>query len=143
MKNNMKSINKSFLKSAFKKYKEPILYIIFGVLTTVVSIAVFWFFTEIIVFDELIANIISWIIAVLFAFLTNRKWVFSSNKNQNFFIQAVKFYSGRLITLLIEEVIIFIFITLLSLNSLMVKIAAQFIVIVLNYVISKLYIFKK
>lgn len=139
----MSNTNKSFLKSVFKKYKEPILYIIFGVLTTVVSIAVFWFFTEIIVFDELIANIISWIIAVLFAFLTNRKWVFSSNKNQNFFIQAVKFYSGRLITLLIEEVIIFIFITLLSLNSLMVKIAAQFIVIVLNYVISKLYIFKK
>jgi putative flippase GtrA len=143
MENNMNSINKSFLKSVFKKYKEPILYIIFGVLTTAVSIAVFWFFTEIIVFDELIANIISWIIAVLFAFLTNRKWVFAANKNQNFFIQAVKFYSGRLITLLIEEVIIFIFITLLSLNSLMVKIAAQFIVIVLNYVISKLYIFKK
>ena len=139
----MNSINKSFLKSVFKKYKEPLLYIIFGVLTTVVSIAVFWFFTEIIILDELIANIISWIVAVLFAFLTNRKWVFSATENQSIFLQAAKFYSGRLITLLIEEVIIFIFITLLSLNSLMIKIASQFVIIVLNYIISKIYVFKK
>lgn len=139
----MSSTKKSFLKSVFEKYKEAILYIIFGVLTTIVSITVFWFFTEIVVIDELIANIISWIVAVLFAFLTNRKWVFAVNEKRNFFLQAVKFYSGRLITLLIEEVIIFIFITLLSLNSLMVKIASQFVIIVLNYIISKIYVFKK
>jgi len=126
----------------YKKHKEPLLYLFFGVLTTVVSILVFWIFTAVIPTNELIGNIISWIFAVLFAFITNRKWVFTSHKKQNLFSEGIKFYSGRILTLIIEEIIIFIFITLLHFNSLTVKITAQVIIIILNYVISKIFVFK-
>lgn len=95
--------------------------------------------------NELIADIFSWIIAVLFAFVTNKIWVFQS-KNDTilaFVREAVAFFAGRVATLVVEEVILFVFITMLQWNSLGVKIAAQVIVIVLNYVISKLLVFKK
>lgn len=130
------------INNYFKKHKEVILYLFFGGLTTIISIAVFMLFTTVLPLNELIANIISWVIAVLFAFLTNRKWVFD-DKGQGFFLSAIKFYVARVTTLLVEEGIIFVFITLLSCNSLLVKISAQIIVIVLNYVLSKIFVFKK
>lgn len=128
------------INNFLRKYREVILYLFFGGLTTLISIAVFMLFTIVFPLNELIANIISWIIAVLFAFLTNRKWVFEDN-GEGFLLSAVKFYVARVSTLLIEEGIIFVFITLLSFNSLLVKIFAQIIVIVLNYVLSKIFVF--
>ena len=91
--------------------------------------------------NELVANVLSWIITVLFAFLTNRVWVFQSPTNgvSEFVKQMFAFYSGRVITLIIEEVILLVFITWLGFNSMVIKV----IVILLNYVISKLVIFKK
>lgn len=131
------------MNKLLKEKREIILYLIFGFLTTVISILVFALFTEVIPLNELIANIISFIIAVLFAFLTNRRWVFKNNDKQPFLLQGIKFYSARLITLLIEELIIFIFITLLTFNSLAVKTIAQIVIIVLNYILSKVFVFKK
>lgn len=95
--------------------------------------------------NELVANVLSWIITVLFAFLTNRVWVFQSPTNEvsEFVKQMFAFYSGRVITLIIEEVILLVFITWLGFNSMVIKVIAQVIVILLNYVISKLVIFKK
>ena len=91
--------------------------------------------------NELVANVLSWIITVLFAFLTNRVWVFQSPTNgvSEFVKQMFAFYSGRVITLIIEEVILLVFITWLGFNSMVIKV----IVILLNYVIRKLVIFKK
>lgn len=134
---------KNMMNKLLKEKREIILYLIFGFLTTVISILVFALFTEVIPLNELIANIISFIIAVLFAFLTNRRWVFKNNDKQPFLLQGIKFYSARLITLLIEELIIFIFITLLTFNSLAVKTIAQIVIIVLNYILSKVFVFKK
>lgn len=123
--------------------RQFILYLVFGFLTTVVSISVFALFTKVIPLNELIANIISWILAVFFAFLTNKKWVFNDNSDNSPLLKMIKFYSARLITLFIEEIIIFVFITILSLNALGVKIAAQAVVIILNYILSKVFVFKK
>ena len=95
--------------------------------------------------NELVANIFSWILAVLFAFFTNRIWVFDGKTNgaKEFFVQMMNFFGGRVATLVVEEVILFVFITKLGFGSMVVKIAAQVIVIVLNYVISKLWVFRK
>ena len=123
-------------------HKEKLLYLFFGFLTTVISIAVFAFFTEVLQIDSLISNIISWIFAVDFAFVTNRKWVFSES-GQSFIVDALYFYLARLTTLVFEEAVIFVFITLLDLNALVVKAASQIAVIILNYLISKFVVFRK
>ena len=135
----------SFINPFYKKYKEALLYLFFGVLTTLINIVVFYVFTEIITLDELVANVIAWIIAVLFAYVTNRIWVFSSHcaTKAAFLKEILSFYGGRIFTLLVEEGILLVFIKLLSLNALAVKIVAQVVIIVLNYVISKLFVFKK
>ena len=123
-------------------HKEKLLYLFFGFLTTVISIAIFAFFTEVLQIDSLISNIISWIFAVAFAFVTNRKWVFSKS-GQSFIVDALYFYLARLTTLVFEEAVIFVFITLLDLNALVVKAASQITVIILNYLISKFVVFRK
>lgn len=95
--------------------------------------------------DELIANVISWVFAVTFAFVTNRIWVFHASTDSvvDFVKQMVAFYGGRVLTLVIEELMILLFIKLLQWPSMSVKVAAQVVVIVLNYVISKLFVFRK
>jgi putative flippase GtrA len=129
----------------YRKYKEVLLYLFFGVLTTVVSIVSYAVFNVVFGINELIANVLSWILAVLFAFFTNRIWVFSAPTKtaEEFFKQMATFASGRLVTLAIEELILLVFITILHFNSIVVKIVAQVVVIVLNYVISKLVVFRK
>ena len=125
------------------KYKELILYLFFGALTFLVSISTYYLFYKILLINDLIANIFSWIIAVSFAFLTNRLWVFNAHvlTLQEFLGQMIKFYSGRLFTLALEELILLIFVIILTFPSMLVKIIAQIIVIILNYIISKKIIF--
>lgn len=124
------------------KRRELLLYVFFGLLAFIVSMTTFWLFYQVLGINELIANVLSWICAVLFAFLTNRKWVFSSSESKGFLQQMVSFFAGRLATLGIEELILLVFITLLGLPGLPVKFFAQVVVTILNYLFSKLYVFK-
>ena len=127
----------------YVKYKEPLMYLFFGGLTTLISIFVFWLFNGPFGLNELVANLISWVLAVLFAFLTNKTWVFKSTEQEKSFLALMlSFYAGRLLTLGVEELLLFVFITWLGFNSMVVKILAQIVVIVLNYVISKLLVFR-
>ena len=131
------------LRPFYVKYKEPLLYLFFGGLTTLISIFVFWLFNSPLGLNELVANLISWLLAVLFAFLTNKTWVFQSGGQEKGFLSLMlSFYAGRLVTLGVEELLLLVFITWLGFNSMAVKIAAQIVVIVLNYVISKLLFFR-
>ncbi len=126
-------------------------YLIVGGLTTVLSIAVKLLLLKT-VFDQTdglqlqLAEIISWIIAVLFAYVTNRIFVFKS-KSKNIIKELINFTSGRVFTQLIQMLIMFIFVTLLTLNSdtwvLIFTLICQVMQIVLNYIISKLFVFKK
>ena len=127
----------------YKKYKEGLLYLFFGFLTFVVSIGTYTTFSVILSINELIANVFSWIFAVLFAFFTNQKWVFKCKANgiREFVKQMGSFFTGRIITLIIEEIILFAFITCMDFNHMIVKLIAQVVVIILNYVISKLLVF--
>ena len=133
------------LEPFYKKNKEILLYLFFGGLTFIVSIASYAFFNISMQMNALIANVLSWILAVLFAFFTNRIWVFDAQTKgvSAFFAQMASFFGGRIITLIIEELILFVFIMLLDFSSIGVKVVAQVVVIVLNYVISKLVVFRK
>lgn len=135
----------------YKKYEEIINYLIIGVLTTVVNLAVKYalLFTVLNASDATqlqIAVVISWVVACIFAYITNRKIVFKS-KSTKIIKEFTAFVSARLFTLVLEMLIMFIFVTLLKLNSnlwvVIWSIVAQVVVIVVNYVLSKLVIFKK
>ena len=124
----------------FNKHKEVILYLVFGVLATLVSISTFYIFSKVLNMHELIANIFSWICAVGFAYYTNSKWVFESNDKG---IKSIsKFFVGRLFTLVIEEIILLVFVTVMKFDEMIIKVIAQIIIIILNYVISKWFVFK-
>lgn len=135
----------STFQKSYKKHKEVLLYLFFGGLTTLISILIFGGLIAGFQMDPLIANIISWTVSVAFAFITNSIWVFDGlaiNVVQ-FLKRMINFYLGRVLTLFLEEGILFIFITKLECSSIIVKIVSQMLVIMLNYIISKLWIFKK
>ena len=129
----------------YKKYKEALMYLFFGGLTFFLSIFLFWFMDEVMHLNELVNNTIDWVICVAFQFFTNRTWVFDGKVETKgeFLKQAASFTAGRLFTLVVENILIFIFITLMGLPKMPVKLGATFVVIVLNYIISKLIVFKK
>lgn len=126
----------------YKKYEEIISYFIFGILTTLVSIFSYTFFAKIVNINYVISNILSWILSVTFAFFTNKKYVFKVN-NSNVIKDMFSFYLSRLTSLGIELLIMYIMITILKFNDIFSKIVIQFIVVVLNYILSKLFVFKK
>ena len=138
------------IKDIYLKNREIINYLIFGVLTTIVNLIIKYIllFTIFDAEDALelqLAVIISWIIACLFAYITNRKYVFES-KSKNILKEITKFFSARIATLGLEMLIMFVFVTALRLNSDIWVIAwtliSQMIVIITNYVFSKLIVFK-
>lgn len=133
------------LEPFYIRNKEVLLYLLFGGLTTLVSLITFWLFHIVLGINELIANIISWIFAVSFAFFTNRIWVFNAPTEtfEAFLKQLVSFFGGRLATLGAEELILYVFITRLGLNAMLIKLVAQIVIIVLNYVVSKIFVFRK
>ena len=132
------------LKNLCLKQKEMILYLFFGGLAFLVSMSTYALFIFGFRMPLLWGNALSWFVTVLFAFFTNRIWVFSAPTKGagDFLRQLLSFYGGRLLTLGMEEAILYIFITRLGLPNLPVKVVAQILVIVLNYVISKLLIFR-
>ena len=135
----------NFFEPFYKRNKEVLLYLFFGGLAFFMNIFLFIAIDKILGIDALINNAICWIICVIFQYFTNKIWVFE-NETENFsdlLRQIISFFSGRIFTLLVEEIIIAIFITWLKFDTLSVKLSAQIIVIILNYVISKMIIFKK
>lgn len=130
-----------------RKYNEVIRYLITGFLTTVVSLIIYYlcvytFLNPSIAIELQIANVLSWLGAVVFAFITNRSFVFKS-KNKNIFKESISFTTSRLITLLLDMLLMFIFVTVLKLNDKIVKLFVQVVVIILNYIFSKFFVFKK
>ncbi len=132
------------MRAFYEKHREVLRYIFFGGCTTLVSVGSFVLFDSIFQIHELLANVLSWILAVGFAYVTNRKWVFcSKTKGTAVFAEAVAFYGGRLLTLGLEEGLLLIFVTWLNFHSTAVKLVAQFVVLAGNYLLSKLFVFRK
>ena len=130
------------ISNLYNKYKEIINYLIFGVLTTIVSILSYALFTRIFHIDIYISSVLSWILAVTFAFITNRIFVFNS-KERNIILELIKFYLSRLASLGIELLLMYLFVNIFNINDMISKIIVQGIVIVLNYIFSKIFVFKK
>lgn len=132
------------IRNLYLKYKEVINYLIFGGLTTVVSLLTFYIFNKPFGLNEHISNIISWLFAVAFAYITNKKFVFESkSENNKALVKEIgSFYGARLLTLGIEELVLLVGVNVLHVDAMIVKLFAQFIVIVSNYFLSKLFIFK-
>lgn len=124
----------------YKKYKEQLLYLFFGVLTTIVNLIVFWLVLHSL--PVLGANIVAWVAGVLFAYVTNRTWVFKIH-NGSIVREFISFCGGRVFTLLMEEFILWSGISLLHVNAMIVKIIAQILVVVGNYIVSKWFVFKE
>ncbi|MCD7808383.1 MAG: GtrA family protein [Erysipelotrichaceae bacterium] len=127
-----------------KLSKELVMYIIMGIGTTVVSLLSYYILANPLHMNYQIANIISWILAVSFAYITNRKYVFESkiNDSKGILKEVISFFSARLSTLVIEMVSMFVFVSLIHFDANIIKLLNQGIVLVLNYVFSKLFVFK-
>ena len=138
----IKKINNLYLK-----YKHIVNYLFFGVLSTLINLVIYYVLTITVLNPKnaihlQIANIVSWIGAVIFAYITNRKYVFES-KNKNILKECTSFFGARIITLLMDIVIMFIGVTLLKQDDKIFKIISQVVVIVSNYIFSKIFVFKK
>lgn len=132
------------LKKLYEKYRDLIPYAVFGVLTTVVNMLVFWVMAHPLGISVMASTIVAWIVAVLFAYITNRKWVFRSEAHtkKEIMKEITSFFTCRLTTGVIDWMCMFIFVDLLRFNDVVIKFIANVIVIILNYVASKLIIFR-
>lgn len=147
------------MKKLIKKYKEIILYIFFGVLTTIVNFVIYFIMNALLGEDMyLVSNVIAWIGAVAFAYVTNKIWVFESKSRESKTLlrEIGEFVSARLLSLGIEEAGLYIFVDLLKFSTfsfsflrltitgdVIAKVIMQVIVVTLNYIFSKFIIFKK
>ena len=117
------------------------MYGIFGLLTTAVNVATYSLFYYAFGMENVASTVIAWLFAVIFAYFTNRKWVFESNKN--IAREGVEFFALRLVSEIFDVIIMYLGVDVLKFAGVFVKIVANVIVIILNYLFSKLYIFKK
>lgn len=124
--------------------KETILYVIFGVLKTIVNLIAYYLFSNIININYLISNAIAWIISVVFAYITNKFFVFNSSYiNKDVIIEEfIKFMNCRLISGLSEVVLLFLFVDLLLMNDIVAKLIIGVLVALINFIFSKVFIFK-
>lgn len=137
------------MKKLFEKYKQAILYLIFGGLTTFVNIGTYYILSKISVHDffvssTIINNSIAWLVSVLFAYVTNKIFVFESKSLNPYFVirEMTAFIGCRILSGLIDTGIMHIMVDILKFNDMIVKIFSNIIVIILNYLFSKLIVFK-
>jgi putative flippase GtrA len=132
-----------------KKHKEIILYLIVGGLTTVVNIASYFVFANVCGIPTVWSNILAWAVSVIFAFVTNKLIVFESRskKASRLIYEIVTFFLARVFSGVLDTFVVWLFVDHLGFNSnieeLIVKIASNVIVIIINYILSKLIIFRK
>ena len=134
------------IKEFINRYltKEVIIYIIFGVLTTLINIGSFYLMTSFMYIHEDISNFIAILLAILFAYITNRKWVFHTTAKgfkENFY-EFLKFLGGRAVTMVIEWGGCFILFRT-PIPTIISKCAINIIIVILNFIISKFFTFKK
>ena len=129
----------------YRKHKEGLKYLFFGGLAFLVGMLTYWIPIQVFDMSVLTANVISWICAVSFAYTTNMLWVFEERPTTFgvFLRQIFMFFVARLVTLGVEELILFVFVVKLGFGKLVIKLIAQVIIIILNYILSKRIIFRK
>ena len=129
----------------YKKYAEIVNYLIVGGMTTLVSIVVYALFTKLFHVNYMISNVISWIVAVIFAYVTNKIFVFKSKceNRKAIFVEIYQFFKYRFFSLIIDILLMYLLVEIFNINDMISKIIVQVIIIILNYVFSKIFVFKK
>lgn len=129
----------------YKKYKEQILYLLFGGCTTLINIAAYFCLTRYAKMNEYAANIIAIVLAVIAAYISNKLWVFKSKSfSPKIFIpEMLKFFGCRAFSMLLDMGILWLGMGVLGVCDILIKIFANIIVIIVNYIASKFIIFKK
>lgn len=122
------------------KIKEINNYIFWGIITTIINIFLFKLFNKFLGYQ--LSNFFSWIITVFIAYVSNAIFVFSNFRKLNI-RSLISFYFSRVVTYLLEVCILFIGVTLLQFKPIYVKIIANILVVIINYILSKIYIFKE
>ncbi len=132
------------IKKIYNQYKDIIAYGIFGVLTTILNIAAYWMMAHLIGLGTMNSTWIAWIAAVLFAYITNKKWVFHSEVHTGKGVakEAGSFFLCRFGTGIMDWCFMYVFVDLLCWNDVAVKTVSNVAVIILNYAASKIMIFK-
>ena len=125
--------------------KQLFLYGIFGVLTTLINIAAYWLCTRMLYVPVVPSTVIAWLVAVFFAYYTNRTYVFHSTTSslRGVISEAAEFFACRIATGVIDVIIMYVFVNVLNFDDVFIKTASNILVIILNYIASKLFIFSK
>lgn len=133
------------MRALFQKYRGLILYGIFGVCTTLVNIAAYWLCARVLHLPLTPSTVIAWILSVLFAYVTNRKWVFESQAQERGAVlkEILSFFTSRLSTGILDWLIMFICVKRLGMDDMLIKIASNVLVIALNYILGKFVVFRK
>lgn len=133
------------IQKLLKQYIDVIMYLFFGVLTTVINVISYWILAYPLKLGIMISTVIAWFVAVLFAYITNRKWVFHSSSEGfgKIIKEVISFFTCRIVTGCVDWVCMWVFVDLIQLNDVIIKFMANIIVIVLNYITSKLVIFRQ
>lgn len=128
-----------------KKYQQPILYLFFGICTTIVNIITYYLSAHILSLSVILSTCLAWLVSVIFAYITNKWWVFESKSLRlKAVIQEFLSFTGcRLFTGACDLLIMLIFVDSLGMDDLFVKIASNVLVVVLNYIFSKMITFKR
>ena len=132
------------IENLYKKYKEIFWYGVFGVITTVVNIFLFWLLSDIAGIFYLIANILAWLGAVAVAFFKNKYWVFKSKswKKEIWIPECLQFFGARFATGILDMFLMYLMVSRLGILKMIAKLVVTVLVIVLNYILSKIWIFK-
>lgn len=127
-----------------RRYQDILSYLVFGVLTTLVNFLVYYPLTNLLAVNATVANVIAWAVSVAFAFVTNKPFVFKSHdwSAEVVFPELAKFVGTRIGSGALETAMIFVFVDLLAWDGNIVKIAVSVLVVIINYVGSKLLVFR-
>ncbi len=140
-----KGLDMETMKSLFLKYKELILYVFFGGLTTLVNWGSYWVLADVFHVPYLWATAIAQILSILFAYVTNRVWVFESRAKgfTAVFWEMVRFFGCRGASFVLDLVCMRVGVGGLHVNDKVMKLLSNVIVIIVNYVFSKVFVFRK
>lgn len=132
------------MQQTWQKHRSLVAYLVFGGLTTVVNFLLFGLLTSAVSCPYLISNVIAWFGSVLFAYVTNRRWVFTTHAatTKAQVREVASFFWYRALSLGVDELIMLVGVTLLGGNALLVKLIDQVVIVLINWVFSKYLIFK-
>ena len=143
---NLKNINWRTIKGLYLNYKEIVNYLFFGVLATIVNFVSYFIFARVLKIDEVISSGLSWFVSVLFAYTTNKLFVFDSKTEtkKDLIKECISFFLARVVSGITCDVGTFaLMVKVFHINDIFSKIVTQVMVVIVNYLFSKFVVFRK